>query len=46
MGDYHDFYLKTDVFLLTVVSEEFRNVCLKYFGVDPGRYFSSPGCHA
>ena len=29
MGDYHDFYLKTDVFLLTVVSEEFRNVCLK-----------------
>ena len=29
MGDYHDLYLKTDVFLLTVVSEEFRNVCLK-----------------
>ena len=46
MGDYHDLYLKTEVLLLTDVFEEFSNVCLKYYGLDPCCYFSSPGCHA
>ena len=43
MGDYHDLYLKADVFLLVDVFEKFINTCLKYYGLDPCHYFSSPG---
>ena len=42
MGDYHDLYLKTDVSLLADVFEKFINACLKYYGLDPCHYFSSP----
>ena len=37
MGDYHDLYLKADVF------EKFINTCLDYYGLDPCHYFSFPG---
>ena len=43
MGDYHDLYLKTDVLLLADVFEEFRNVCLENYELDPAWYFTSPG---
>ena len=43
MGDYHDLYLKTDVLLLADVFEKFIDMCLKYYGLDPCHYFSSPG---
>ena len=43
MGDYHDLYLKTDVLLLADVFEKFISTCLKYYGLDPCHYFSSPG---
>ena len=43
MGDYHDHYLKKDVLLLADVYEKFINTCLKYYGLDPCRYFSSSG---
>ena len=43
MGDYHDLYLKTDVLLLADVFEEFRNVWLKCYGLDPCLYFNSCG---
>ena len=43
MGHYHDFYLKTDVLLLADVFKKFINTCLKYYGLDPCHYFSSPG---
>ena len=43
MGDYHDLYLKADVFLQVDVFEKFINTCLKYYGLDPCHYFSSPG---
>ena len=43
MGDYHDHYLKKDVLLLAGVFEKFINTCLKYYGLDPCHYFSSPG---
>ena len=43
MGDYHDLYLKADVFLLVDVFEKFINTCLKYYGLHPCHYFSSPG---
>ena len=43
MGDYHDLYLKTDVFLLADFFETFINTCLEYYGLDSCHYFSSPG---
>ena len=43
LGEYHDLYLKTDVFLLCNVFEKFIRVCLKDDGLDPSLYFSSPG---
>ena len=43
MGDYHDHYLKKDVLLLVDVFEKFIDTCLKYYGLDPCHYFSSPG---
>ena len=35
MGDYHDFYLETDVFLLSDVFERFVGTCSGYYGLDP-----------
>ena len=32
MGDYHDYYLKKDVLLLTDVFEKYIGTCLKYYG--------------
>ena len=43
MGDYHDRYLRKDVLLLADVFERFINICLKFYGLDPCHYFSSPG---
>ena len=43
MGDYHHNYLKKDVLLLTDVFEKFIDTCLKYYGLNPCHYFSSPG---
>ena len=43
MGNYHDHYLKIDVLLLADVSERFIATCLKFYGLDPCHYFSSPG---
>ena len=43
MGDYHDLYLKTDIWLLIDVFEKFINMCLEYYGLDTCHYFSSPG---
>ena len=36
LGEYHDFYLKTDVLLLC-------DVCLTDYGLDPCQHYSSPG---
>ena len=43
VGDYHDHYLKKDVLLLADVFEKFIDTCLKFYGLDPCHYFSSPG---
>ena len=42
MGDYHDHYLKKDVLLLADVFKKFIDTCLKFYGLDPCHYFSSP----
>ena len=43
LGDYHDLYLVTDVLLLADVFEEFRDICLNYYELDPAHYYTSPG---
>ena len=43
MGDYHNHYLKKDVLLLVDVFEKFIDTYLKFYGLDPCHYFSSPG---
>ncbi len=40
--DYHELYLKADVMQLTDVFENFRNLCMKDYFLDPAHYISSP----
>ena len=42
MGEYHDLYLKTDVIWLADIFENFRDVCLKHYKLDPAWYYTSP----
>jgi hypothetical protein len=41
--DYHMTYLKCDVLLLADVFENFRNMCMNYYKLDPASYLSAPG---
>ena len=43
LGDYHDVYLKSDVYLLADVFENFRSTALKTYRLDPAHYFTLPG---
>ena len=43
IGDYHDHHLKKYVLLLADVFEKFIDRCLKFDGLYPCHYFSSPG---
>ena len=43
MRNYHDLYLKTDVLLLADVMENYRNVCIDNYGLDPLWYYTAPG---
>ena len=43
MGHNHNHYLKKDVLLSADVFEKFISMCLKFYGLNPCHYFSSPG---
>jgi len=42
LGDYHDVYLLTDVGLLADVFENFRDMAMQYYGLDPAHYLTLP----
>ena len=41
--DYHELYNKVDVLLLADVFENFRNICLENYELDPAHYYMAPG---
>ena len=43
MSDCHDLYVQSDTLLLTYVSENFRNICIKNYELDPSYFYSLPG---
>ena len=42
-GEYHDLYVQSDTLLLADVFENFRNMCLKIYELDPVYFASEPG---
>ena len=43
LGEYHDLYLKSDTLLLADVFENFKNMCIKIYELDPETILSPPG---
>ena len=43
LKDYLKFYNESDVLLLADVFENFRDLCLKIYGLDPAHYYTAPG---
>lgn len=41
--EYHDLYMINDVILLADVFENFRDVCLNHYKLDPAWYYTAPG---
>ena len=42
LGEYHDLYMTTDVLLLADIFENFRDICLRDYDLDPCHYFTLP----
>ena len=42
LGEYHDLYVQVDTLLLADVFENFRNMRLKIYDLDPAKFISAP----
>ena len=43
LGEYHDLFAQSDTLLLADVFENFRNMSLKIYKLDPSKFLSAPG---
>ena len=43
LGEYHDLFAQSDTLLLADVFENFRNMSLKIYELDPSKFLSAPG---
>ena len=43
LGDYHDLYVQSDTLFLADVFENFRNMCIKVYELDPAHFLYAPG---
>ena len=43
LEDYHNLYNRADVLLLADVFENFRDICIKNYKLDPAHYYTAPG---
>ena len=43
LGGYRDLYVQSDTLLLADVFENFRNMCLEIYELDPAKFLSAPG---
>ena len=43
LGDYHDLYVQSDTLLLANVFNNFRDICIKEYELDPAHFLSLPG---
>ena len=43
LGEYHDLYVQSDTVLLADVFENFRNMCINKYELDPAKLLSAPG---
>ena len=43
LGEYHNLYIQSDTLLLADVFENFRNMCLEVYKLDPAHFLSLPG---
>ena len=42
-GEYHDLYFQSDTLLISDIYENFRNMCLNIYELDPVYFVSAPG---
>ena len=42
LGKYHDLYLQSDTLLLADIFDNFRNMCLEIYKLDPARFPTAP----
>ena len=43
LGEYHDLYAQNDILLLADVFQNFQNMCLEIYELDPAKFLSAPG---
>ena len=43
LGEYHDLFVRSDTLLLAGVFENFRNMCVRIYKLDPAKFLSTPG---
>ena len=43
LGDYHELYVQSDTLLLANVFENFRNICVGIYELDPAHFLSASG---